>query len=103
METVNDICRDVLALKASARKKMKIDFQRVWQTEDTLESTEKVLSFMSKFSTDGFKVSSVISNVDYVRNSCYADKKSHATINYDINVFISVLAEIMKEKTRNVS
>ncbi len=87
LDTVNDIYNDVQALKKTARKNMKVDFQRVWQTEDTLESREKVLALMSKFSTDGFKVSSVISNVDYVRNSCYADKKNHATVNYDGNVF----------------
>ncbi|PCI35079.1 MAG: hypothetical protein COB60_04205 [Flavobacteriaceae bacterium] len=87
LDTVHDIYNDVLLLKTSARKNMKIDFQRVWQTEDTQESRDKVLSLMSKFSTEGFKVSSVISNVDYVRNSCYADKKNHATINYDGNVF----------------
>lgn len=87
LDTVNDIYDDVLKLKLSKRKNIKVDFQRVWQTEDTQDSREKVLKLMSKFSNSGFRVSSIISNVDYVRNSCYADKKNHATINYDGNVF----------------
>lgn len=87
LHTVSDIYNDVLSLESSARKNMRVDFQRVWQTEDTKESREEVLNLMNMFSTAGFKVSSVISNVDYVRNSCYADKKNHATINYDGNVF----------------
>jgi uncharacterized protein len=102
LDTVNDIFKDVLNLKVSARKNMKIDFQRVWQTEDTLESREKVLNLMSKFSTEGFKVSSVISNVDYVRNSCYADKKNHATVNYDGNVFKCTARDFEKENREGV-
>ncbi|WP_167356520.1 radical SAM/SPASM domain-containing protein [Pedobacter soli] len=87
LATVHDIYNDLQHLEASARAYLKVDFQRVWQAEDSKESREEVLGLMNKFSNDGFKVSAVISNVDYVRNSCYADKKNHATINYDGNVF----------------
>lgn len=87
LNTVKDIYNDLLALEKLYRKNIKVDFQRVWQTEDTLESREKVINLMNLFSTEGFRVSSVISNVDNVRNSCYADKSNQATINYDGNVF----------------
>lgn len=87
LHTVDDIYNDMVALEPEFRRSVKVDFQRVWQTEDTKESREKVLILMNKFSDAGFLVSSVISNVDYVRGSCYADKKNQATINYDGNVF----------------
>lgn len=87
LNSVSDIYDDLIQLDYFARKFLKVDFHKVWQTEDTKSSREKVIKLMDDFSIAGFKVGSIISNVDFVRNSCYADKKNHATINYDGNVF----------------
>ncbi|MGV4438773.1 radical SAM protein [Ornithobacterium rhinotracheale] len=102
LDTVKDIYNDVLALEKSYRKNMKVDFQRVWQTEDTFESRQKVIELMNLFSTKGFRVSSVISNVDSVRNSCYADKSNQATINYDGNVFKCTARNFDKQNREGV-
>ena len=99
LHTVSDIYHDLQDLDYPSRKFLKVDFHKVWQTEDSKESREKVIELMDNFSTEGFKVGSLISNVDFVRNSCYADKKNHATINYDGNVF-KCTARDFKEENR---
>jgi len=63
---------------------MEFSFNQVWQVSKDLESEMK--DIRQYFHDLGFSVMSKYS-IDSVRHSCYADKKNHATINYNGDVF----------------
>jgi len=85
ISTITDIIPDLLNLETEYRKNLKISFHKVWQEKNpTLE--EKLLYIHKEFRNAGL-VSIWGDLPDNVRNSCYADRKNHATINYNGEVF----------------
>uniref|UniRef100_F4C9X7 Radical SAM domain protein n=1 Tax=Sphingobacterium sp. (strain 21) TaxID=743722 RepID=F4C9X7_SPHS2 len=85
LEGIEDIMEDIKGLEDIYRKNLEIAFRKVWQENDR-HLGERVRQATNFFRTAGFKVISG-GSPDNVRNSCYADKNNHATINYNGEVF----------------
>lgn len=81
LEDILSIMHDFLDLPKESRRNMKFSFHNVWQDKNPNHS--KLEGIISIFRENGFFTESVFSIMDTVRNSCYADKKNHATINYN--------------------
>ncbi|MCZ4223996.1 radical SAM/SPASM domain-containing protein [Pedobacter rhodius] len=85
LKNVHRIVYDLLDLTEADKEFIMVDFHRVWQ-DDVLDDSDIVQLQIDEFKKYGFAVSSNHS-MDNVRNSCYADKKNSAVINYNGDVF----------------
>lgn len=65
-------------------KYIAFDFHQVWQEEDDL--TSLLDSKLNYFKNKGL-ISTQRDDIDNFKSPCYADKKNHATINYNGEVF----------------
>ncbi|HEX8349538.1 MAG TPA: radical SAM protein [Hymenobacter sp.] len=85
LASVANILADIEPLEQAYRTNLKIAFRKVWQEKDkTLVPLVQQLAGM--FKAGGFRAISG-GSPDNVRSSCYADKKNHATVNYNGEVF----------------
>jgi len=83
MAELNSIMDDFSLLRQNDRQFIHFDIHKVWQVVDKIEND---INISREFFRDsGFGVTS--GSHDNVRNSCYADKRNHATINYNGEVF----------------
>ena len=79
------ILHDISDLSTTERGFLTVDFHRVWQDKGE-DEFNLVKTVVNTFQFAGFGVNSHYAP-DNVRNSCYADKKNSATINYNGDVF----------------
>lgn len=85
-ETLNgldEIMSSFNSLKKDVKKNISFTFHRVWQVEQKLE--DDVSKYIKKYNGQNFNVSGV--SLDSFRDSCYADKRNQALINYNGEVF----------------
>ncbi|MEL6135330.1 MAG: radical SAM protein [Bacteroidota bacterium] len=85
LDTIEAVIDDFADVPVEARGNMKFSFHNVWQ--DTNPNTDKLERIITNFRTSGFYTESLYSITDTVTSSCYADKKNHATVNYNGEVF----------------
>lgn len=79
------ILNDLVQLEDVEKRYLLIDFHRVWQDAD--EDVSSLLSeIVTTFRANNFEVLSNFT-MNSVRDSCYADKKNSAVINYNGDVF----------------
>ena len=83
---LTDILCDFEDLIMEDRSLITLDMQKVWQENNTLGLFEKAKEIKNKFSDFGFALPKS-SSLNTLRNSCYADKKYQAAINYNGDVF----------------
>lgn len=86
---VSNILNDIDAIGQSYRDNIDVDFQKVWQdtnAETDIAVIETLNENIKQFHAKGFRVSSH-KILDLVRNSCYGDKRYHALVNYNGDVF----------------
>ncbi len=88
-ETLNNenilfVLEDFKDVDVSLRSKIFFSFHEVWQNEKDL--TVDIQDYVNHFRSEGFHTG-FKGDMDFVRNSCYADKKNHATINYNGDLF----------------
>ncbi len=85
LKDIEDIITDLKFSKESDKKNIIIEFHKVWQELD-LSLDSKIRELQSLFIKSGFRVNNgdIPNNL---RTSCYADRKNHATINYNGEVF----------------
>lgn len=87
-ETLNNLSKimdDFSDLDDKCKKYLDFSFHEVWQEEKDI--AEDIQEVVNHFRDVGFNTLYKGINLDTVRNSCYADKKNHATINYNGEVF----------------
>lgn len=86
---VSSILNDMDDIGQNCRDNIYVNFQKVWQDSDA-ESDDAVIECLNEniklFHAKGFKVSTH-KILDSVQNSCYGDKRYHALINYNGDVF----------------
>jgi uncharacterized protein len=88
IEGVTAIGDDLKDITEEQKRHLSIDFQRVWQdyesetVDDILRRVEKVEDTFKKL---GLKISD--KTPDYVRDSCYGNKRNHALVNFNGDVY----------------
>lgn len=85
IETLPNIIDDFLSLSKDDLKYLNFSFHEVWQEKKDIH--DDVQSIVNSFREKGYNTLYKGKNLDTVRNSCYADKKNHATLNYNGEVF----------------
>jgi uncharacterized protein len=80
---IDDIQREFINLNEEDRAYINFDFHKVWQVEEKID--DEIDNSRLDFKENGFKIDSGFH--DTVVNSCYADKRYQATINYNGEVF----------------
>jgi len=83
-ESIENIASDFMDLDMATREKLFFSFHEVWQNEKDL--SRDIQDVVKYFRELGFSTS-FKGTWDFVRDSCYADKKNHATINYNGDLF----------------
>lgn len=83
LEGITDIASDFASMNQEDRKWIHFDLHKVWQVEADID--KQINENRVLFREQGFVVSSGV--YDTVINSCYGDKKNHATINFNGEVF----------------
>jgi len=85
LKDLEEIARDLAPLEMEYRHKLVITFHKVWQEPD-MTLGERINELRAFFRDNGFQaVNGDIPNT--LRQSCYADRKNHATINYNGEVY----------------
>lgn len=83
---VKNIINDLSDIDVTAKSYLCIDFQRVWQDQVTAIDIETTTNeTIEQFKANGFYVSR--RKLTTIKDSCYADKKNQALINYNGDVF----------------
>lgn len=83
---VKQISENLTDISTEMKAFLNVDFQRVWQDEKTPEEIDDVVDqTMEFFKGNGFRTTKRHNR--FVRNSCYADKKNQALINYNGDIF----------------
>lgn len=85
LDNLEDILVDLDQLEEKYRNNIIISFHKVWQEKDDTLGP-RLLELCHFFRKSGFKA--IYGDLpDNVKNSCYADKRNQATINYNGEVF----------------
>lgn len=95
LDRIESIIEDFEGLTVEEKACMVVSFHNVWQ--DSGPHVEKLEKVVTNFWRNDFHTSSFFSILDTLRNSCYADKKNHATINYDGEVFKCTARDFKKD------
>lgn len=85
IEKLDLIIQDFNHLSEDEKKYLNFSFHEVWQEKKDIQSN--VQELVNRFRDEGFNSIYKGVNLDTVRNSCYADKKNHATINYNGEIY----------------
>jgi uncharacterized protein len=83
-ENLKEIITDFLDVNSDYKKFLNFSFHKVWQEEKAID--RDISELVDLFKKNKFIVTKQ-GDSDNVRNSCYADKKNQATINYNGEVF----------------
>ncbi|MGA6119786.1 radical SAM protein [Sphingobacterium anhuiense] len=85
LPSVVNIANDFDSMSMQHREYLSITFHKVWQEENT-DLQDTVSSLIKYFRSKG--LNALVGGLpDNLRNSCYADKKNHATVNYNGDLF----------------
>ncbi len=100
LDDADKILEDFMAVPDDKKKFMKFAFRSVWQTKEP--QSEKCEDIVTKYRQNGINAESLLSSVDGLRGSCYADKKNHVTINYNGELFKCTAREFTKDKSEGI-
>lgn len=106
LDSVTDILSDIVDTSEDDKKYLDISFHQVWQTVDKENKVEtngiqdKLEKNKALFRNKGFKVSG--SKGLNIYNSCYADKKNEALINYNGDVFKCTARDFTKQNSEGI-
>ncbi|MEM9916713.1 MAG: radical SAM protein [Bacteroidota bacterium] len=95
-----EIADDFADLEVEFKKKILVDFHQVWQDEG--HENVSTRPGVEKFSAAGFSVRSKATNLNNVRDSCYADKRNSATFNYNGEVFKCTARDFTTENSLGI-
>ncbi len=96
IDSLVNIYEDIKNILENDRSFLKITLHKVWQEKDTAFFSQKLLDIIRFYRYRDFSCA-VGDLTDSVRASCYADKKNHATINYNGDVFKCTARDFSKK------
>ncbi|MEO0581441.1 MAG: radical SAM protein [Bacteroidota bacterium] len=85
LDRIEELIPEFSDLKESEKEYILFSFHNVWQEKKP--NTLKLEKIITNFRKHDFTTDSLFTSFDTLRDSCYADKKNQATINYDGEVF----------------
>ncbi|MGO4289250.1 radical SAM protein [Chitinophaga sp. RAB17] len=85
LDNLESIADDLQQVPGEFRRNISISLHKVWQVEDETLN-DRVTELIQYFISAGF-YAAYGGTPDNVKHSCYADKKNHATINYNGEVY----------------
>lgn len=83
LKGIDSIMNSFAGLPKNVKRNISFTFHRIWQVESKLDVD--VSYYINKYNGLDFNVTGV--SIDSFRDSCYADKKNQAIINYNGEVF----------------
>lgn len=90
IEDLQDVPLDI------RKEKLVIDFHRVWQNDQLDDTSMIVMDNVAKMEAQGF-VTNVVYSPNNVKDSCYADKRNSATVNYNGDLFKCTARDFLSE------
>ncbi len=96
---IKEIVKDFSELTNDQRHYLNFSFNQVWQEKEDLH--QEMIELMAFFKDNNFNIS-YNKNIDSVRDSCYADKSNHATINYNGEVFKCTARDFNSENKEGI-
>lgn len=99
LEDIKEIVIDFSELDDKDRNYLNFSFNQVWQEKEDLH--EEMVKAMTHFKENNFAVT-YNKDVDTVRESCYADKRNQATINYNGEVFKCTARDFNSENKEGI-
>ena len=99
LEDIKEIVNDFSELDDKDRNYLNFSFNQVWQEKEDLH--EEMVKAMTHFKENNFAVT-YNKDVDTVRESCYADKRNQATINYNGEVFKCTARDFNSENKEGI-
>jgi len=85
LDKIEDIIHEFDGLSETSRSYLKFSFHNVWQ--DGNPNQDKLEKVITNFRRHDFNTASSYTSFNTLRDSCYADKKNHATVNFNGEVF----------------
>lgn len=85
LDKIEEIINEFDDLSETSKSHIKFSFHNVWQ--DNNPNRNKLEKIVTNFRRHDFTTVSTYSSFNTLRDSCYADRKNHATINYNGEVF----------------
>lgn len=96
---VQSLAEEFEDLSEIGKSKMECSLHKVWQVDSV--DQDVVNETLQHFRSKGIKASTNLT-IDSVRNSCYADKRNHATINYNGDAFKCTARDFSKANREGV-
>lgn len=94
-----DILKDISHFSEISKKKLSIDFHRVWQDKEEVEDIEEfVEDILNSFEKANFNINRH-NIVDNLNNPCYADKKNEVVINFNGDIYKCTARDFSKENS----
>jgi len=97
-QNIEKVIDDFADLSLKDREFLTFSFHKVWQEDVDFHC--QILELIELFKNNNFSAQTVCA--DGVRNSCYADKKHHATINYNGDVFKCTARDFTPENREGI-
>ncbi|GHT18880.1 radical SAM/SPASM domain-containing protein [Bacteroidia bacterium] len=98
-ENIENIIDDFNSTDEEDRKYLTFSFHKVWQ--ENVDLHRAIHDLISVFQEKGFNTL-YNKNTDTVRESCYADKKNQATINYNGDIFKCTARDFKTENREGI-
>ena len=100
--STKDIAKDFENLPIESKKKINVDFQRVWQDKNIndIDISDKLVECVEAFENIGIKVYGEI--INQVWHPCYADRNNQAVINFNGDVFKCTARDFTKKNRLGV-
>jgi uncharacterized protein len=86
LEKIEELIDEFAEVSEAVKANMNFSFHKVWQ-DKSMPNQQLLDSIINNFRNNEMDTSSMISTSDTLRQSCYADKKNQATINYNGEIF----------------
>ena len=97
---IEKIINDLADLSDSERSFLSVSFHKVWQSQPV--SIDLLFNKFSLFMQAGFHIRTEFNYRNALKESCYADKKNQATINYNGEVFKCTARDFKSENKEGI-
>lgn len=105
IESIKEIVEELRELNMESRSLLRIDLQQVWQDRSNGTNATDVNSKIREIRADFRRAGFMVSNsylIDYMRYSCYADKRNEVLVNYNGDIFSCTARDFTRDSRMGV-